>query len=142
MVERVPDPDVQLVTFELEGEEYGVDVMQIREIITVPDITPSPTPKPEVEGMITLRGSVIPVISLRKKLGLPQIDFDLDTRIAITTSDGEEMGLILDRVSEVKRVKRSAIAPPADGMTQPWIAGVLKQEKLVVVMDLEKLGVV
>jgi purine-binding chemotaxis protein CheW len=142
MSERVTDPDVQLVTFELDGEEYGVDVMQVREIICVPEITLSPTSNPQVEGMITLRGSVMPVISLRKRLGLPQIDYDADTRIAVTTCGEEEVGLILDRVSEVMRVKKSAIAPPADGMTQPWITGILKQEKLVVVMDLEKLGVV
>lgn len=139
---QTADQDVQLVTFLLDGEEYGVDVMQVREIISVPEITRAHNASPDVEGMISLRGSVIPVVSLRRKLGLPQIDHDLDTRIAILSLTGGEVGLIIDAVSEVLRVKRSAIAPPATGMGQEWVSGVLKMERLVVLMDLEKLGVV
>lgn len=140
MGEQTTDHDVQLVTFLLDGEEYGMDVMQVREIICVPEITPSHNAPPHVEGMISLRGSIVPVISLRKRLGLPQIEHDLDTRIAIMTFGSNQAGFIIDRVAEVMRVKRSEIRPSADGMGQPWIAGILSLDKLVVVIDPEKLG--
>jgi purine-binding chemotaxis protein CheW len=140
--EKTAQPDLQLVTFLMDGEEYGVDVMQVREIICLPEITPSHNSEPHVEGMISLRGNIVPIISLRKRLGLPQVEHDIDTRIAVMTFGGNQVGFIIDCVSEVMRVKRSEIQPASGTIGQSWIAGILNLEKLVVVVDLEKLGVV
>jgi purine-binding chemotaxis protein CheW len=140
MDERGTDADLQLVTFTMDGEEYGVDVMQVKEIICLPQITPSPTPYEHVEGVINLRGSVVPVINLRKRLGLPQIDHDHNTRVAVMNFEGGDTGFIIDRVCEVMRVKKSAILPPSEGIGEKWVAGILNLEKLVIVMDLEQLG--
>jgi coenzyme F420-reducing hydrogenase gamma subunit len=84
MSNAAADADVQLVTFLMDGEEYGVDVMQVKEVICLPDVTPAHNAKPYVEGMINLRGVILPIISLRKRLGLPQAEYDLDTRQGYT----------------------------------------------------------
>ena len=137
---KATHPDVQLVTFLIDGEEYGMDVMQVREIICLPDITPAHNSPPHVEGMISLRGSVIPVISLREKLGLARAPHDIDSRIAIMSFGGNQVGFLIDSVAEVIRVKRSDIQPASEMVGQNWISGILNLEKLVVVVDLEKLG--
>lgn len=142
MNEQTTQPDVQLVTFLMDGEEYALDVMQVKEIICLPEITPSVNAEPHIEGIINLRGSIVPVVNLRKKLGLPQVDYDLDTRVAVMTFNGSHVGFIIDQVSEVMRVKRDEIQPPTDGFGQNWISGILNLEKLIIVIDLEKLGVV
>ena len=141
MTDYAGQTDVQLVTFLIDGEEYGVDVMQVKEIICLPQITAARNAQPHVEGMINLRGSVLPVVSLRKRLGLPRAEYDLDTRIAVINLGGDQVGLIIDGVAEVMRVKSSDIRPAAELIGQSWIAGILNLEKLVVVLDLEKLGV-
>lgn len=136
------DSELQLVTFLMDGEEYGVDVMQVKEVICLPEITPSHNSRPHVEGMINLRGTVVPVINLRKRLGLPLVEYDLDTRVAVMAFGSGLVAFIIDRVSDVMRVKRSEIQPVSSGLSQEWISGILNLEKLVMVVDLEKLGVV
>jgi purine-binding chemotaxis protein CheW len=142
MGEVAAKADVQLVTFLIDGEEYGVDVMQVREIICLPKITPARTSPPQVEGMIDLRGSIVPVISLRKRLGRPPLAHDIDTRIAIMNFSGNHVGFIVDRLTDVMKVKSDDIQPASGSIGQQWITGILNLERLVVVVDLEKLGAV
>ncbi|HBG06592.1 MAG: hypothetical protein A2075_15105 [Geobacteraceae bacterium GWC2_58_44] len=142
MSEKAAHRDIQLVTFLMDGEEYGMDVMQVREIICLPEINRAQNAPPYLEGMINLRGSIVPVVSLRKRLGMPQVDHDLDTRIAVMMFGGSQVGFIIDSISEVMRVKPGEIQPASDTIGQNWIAGILNLERLVVVVDLEKLGVV
>ncbi|BCS54908.1 chemotaxis protein CheW [Geobacter sp. SVR] len=135
---------IQLVSFNLDQEEYGVDVLKVREIIRMPTVTRVPNTPSYVEGVINLRGKVIPIISMRKKFGLFEVENDKQTRIMVMDVDGELMGFIVDAVSEVIRISGSEIQPSpavvATGIDQECIAGVINQaERLLVLLDLEKM---
>jgi len=135
---------IQLVSFNLDQEEYGVDVLKVREIIRMPNVTRVPNTPQYVEGVINLRGKVIPIISMRKKFGLVEAENDKQTRIMVMDVEGELMGFIVDAVSEVIRISGSEIQPSpavvAGGIDQECIAGVINQaERLLVLLDLEKM---
>lgn len=135
---------IQLVSFNLDQEEYGVDVLKVREIIRMPIVTRVPNTPHYVEGVINLRGKVIPIISMRKKFGLMEIESDKQTRIMVMDVSGELMGFIVDAVSEVIRISGGEIQPSpavvASGIDQECIAGVINQaERLLVLLDLEKM---
>jgi purine-binding chemotaxis protein CheW len=138
------DELIQLVSFNLDQEEYGVDVLKVREIIRMPVVTRVPNTPHFVEGVINLRGKVIPIISMRKKFGLMEAENDKQTRIMVMDVDGELMGFVVDSVSEVIRISSSEIQPSpaivASGIDQDCIAGVINQaERLLVLLDLERM---
>jgi len=135
---------IQLVSFNLDQEEYGVDVLKVREIIRMPIVTRVPNTPHYVDGVINLRGKVIPIICMRKKFGLMEAENDKQTRIMVMDVDGELMGFTVDAVSEVIRISGSEIQPSpavvATGIDQECIAGVINQaERLLVLLDLEKM---
>lgn len=135
---------IQLVSFSLDQEEYGVDVLKVREIIRMPVVTRVPNTPHYVNGVINLRGKVIPIISMRRKFGLMETENDNQTRIMVMDIEGELMGFIVDSVSEVIRISGSEIQPSpavvAEGIDQECIAGVINQaERLLVLLDLEKM---
>ena len=135
---------IQLVSFNLAQEEYGVDVLKVREIIRMPTITRVPNTPHYVEGVINLRGKVIPIINMRKRFCLADAEYDKQTRIMVMDVGGELMGFIVDAVSEVIRISSSEIQPsPAvvsSGIDQECIAGVINQaERLLVLLELEKM---
>ena len=135
---------IQLVSFELGGEEYGVDVLAVREIIRMPAITKMPNTPHYVEGIINLRGTVVPIISLRKRFGLCDRDNDGRGRILVMETGGSLNGFIVDAVAEVIRVTVGEIQPsPAiiqGNMAQECITGVINRaERLLVVLDLDRL---
>ena len=135
---------IQLVSFNLDQEEYGVEVLKVREIIRMNTITHMPNTPHYVEGIINLRGKVIPIISMRKKFGLNLTDNNSHTRIMIMDIGGELMGFIVDAVSEVIRISGSEIQPSpsvaAGGLDQDCIAGVINMsERLLVLLDLDRM---
>lgn len=131
-------PDIQLVTFFLDGEEYGIDVMQVREIIGMVDITKTANAPYHVEGIINLRGSIVPVISLRKRLGMPDLEDATTSLIAVMDFSGTLTGFVIDEISDVARINYSDIVPAPDSSGQPWISGIHhKGERLVVVVNLQ-----
>ena len=134
----------QLVSFKLEHEEYGVDVLKVREIIRMPTVTRVPNTSSFVEGVINLRGKVIPIISMRKKFGLPEAECDKQTRIMVMDLGGELMGFVVDAVSEVIRISDSEIQPPPAAVNgtaeQECLSGVINQpDRLLFYLDLEKM---
>jgi purine-binding chemotaxis protein CheW len=136
---------IQLVSFKLDEEEYGVDVLKVREIIRMPGITRVPNTPHYVEGVINLRGKVIPIMSIRRRFGLCEIESDKSTRIMVMDVDGELMGFIVDSVSEVIRISEREIQPPppvaSSGVEQECMSGVINQpERLLVLLDLEKMS--
>ena len=138
------DELIQLVSFMLAEEEYGVEVLKVREIIRMPSITKMPNTLHYVEGIINLRGKVIPIISLRRKFDLPEAEYDKRTRIMVMEVVGEMMGFIVDEVSEVIRISEKEIQPPppvvASGIEQECMAGVINQaDRLLVLLDLERM---
>lgn len=134
-------PEEQLVTFGLGSEEFGVDIMLVQEIIRIPPITRVPKAPSFVEGVINLRGNVIPVISLRKRFGMENAeDTDL-SRIIVLEVDSRVFGIRVDAVTEVMRLEEDAIEPPpsvAMGVDSHYIRGVGKiGDRLLILLDLE-----
>ena len=135
---------IQMVSFKLDNEEYGIEVLKVREIIRMIPITHMPNSPQYIEGIINLRGKIIPVVSMRKKFGLMEQDNGVQTRIVVMDICGELMGFIVDSVSEVIRISGSEIQPPPNvasgGIDQECIAGVINQaERLLVLLELERL---
>lgn len=142
--------ETQLVTFTLGEEEYGVHIMQVQEIIKFKEMTKVPRSPDFVKGVIDLRGTVIAVIDLREKFGLLQRPVDKHTRIIIVESTSPEgqksvLGLIVDRVNEVRRVHNSQIDPPPGivaGISSEFLKGVARLDEsgkhLLIIIDLDK----
>lgn len=131
---------IQIVTFFLDHEEYAVDVMSVREIIDMPEITKLANAPSHIEGIIDLRGSIVPIVSLRKHFGMPEMEHGFLSCIAVMDLAGELTGFIIDEIADVFSVARSEILPPLDVTGQPWVEGILSLgERLVVIMNLEHL---
>lgn len=136
---------IQLVSFMLSDEEYGVEVLKVREIIRMPNITKMPNTPQYVEGIINLRGRVIPIISMRKRFGLLENENSIHTRIIIMDVAGTLTGFIVDSVSEVIRIQSSEIQPPPPMVSsgvidQDFITGVFNHiERLLIIMDVDQL---
>ncbi|MCU7497428.1 MAG: purine-binding chemotaxis protein CheW [Ignavibacteria bacterium] len=133
---------VQLVGFNLGKECYGVDIKRIKEINRMTEITRVPRAPEFIEGVINLRGSVIPVINLRKKVKMPSREYDKDTRIIIVELSGKTLGFIVDAVKEVLRIPESLLVPPpplAVGKNADYITAVAKvEDELVILLDPDK----
>lgn len=137
----------QLVVFELANEHYGVDIAAVESIIKMQPITAVPQAPAFVEGITNLRGSVLPVMDLRKRFGLSgreqktEITHD-DKRIVVVSMDGMKIGMIVDAVSEVLRVQEEAIEPPPPMVTtinSVFITGIAKVgERLIILLDLAR----
>lgn len=135
---------VQLVSFMLDQEEYGVEVLKVREIIRMPTITKMPNTPSYVEGVINLRGKVIPIISMRKRFGLMESEQNAHTRIMVMDVAGGLNGFIVDGVSEVIRIHGAEIQPPPNMVSgnnnQDFITGVFNhQERLLIIMDVDRM---
>lgn len=135
---------IQLVSFMVADEEYGVEVLRVREIIRMPEITRMPNTPAHVEGIINLRGQVIPIISMRKRFRVSDSEHGNRTRIIVMDVGGGLTGFIVDAVSEVIRIHASEIQPPpaavSGGMGQEFITGVINHaERLLVVMDIDRM---
>lgn len=133
-----------MVGFRVGKEEFGVDILKVREIIRMVDITQIPSAPDFVEGIINLRGKVIPIIAMRKRFGLGQADASNHTRIMVMDLDDKLIGFIVDSVSEVIRISSEEIQPAPSvviGMAeQDCIAGVINHaERLLVALDLERM---
>ncbi|HXE97928.1 MAG TPA: chemotaxis protein CheW [Dongiaceae bacterium] len=139
------DELIQLVSFMLADEEYGVEVLKVREIIRMPTITKMPNVPHHVEGIINLRGKVIPIISMRRRFGLMENGNNIQTRIIIMDVSGRLTGFIVDSVSEVIRIHSSEIQPPpsmvtSGGIGQEFITGVFNHaERLLIIMDIDRM---
>lgn len=132
--------EIQMVTFYLKNEEYGIDVMRVREITSMTAITKTANSPPYVKGVINLRGSIVPIISLRSRFGMPEIADDSTSCIAIMDYRGELTGFVIDEISDVIRIKCADMQPPFDAVNQPWIEGIINQEKkLIIYLNLEHL---
>ncbi|KAA0890419.1 chemotaxis protein CheW [Oryzomonas rubra] len=134
----------QLVSFNLGDEEFGIEVLKVREIIRMTAITHMPNTLHYVEGIINLRGRVIPIISMRRKFGLPEVANNSQTRIIVVDVDGDLTGFIVDAVSEVIRISDSEIQPPppvvSGGIDQECITGVINRtDRLLVLLSLDKM---
>lgn len=132
----------QLVVFQLGAELYGVDIARVHEIIRLQTITRVPRAPSFVEGVINLRGKVIPVVDLRRRFGLPIGEHTRATRTVVVEIGDQVVGIIVDSVSEVLRVNTSTIEPPSPvvaGIDSEYLHGIAKlPERLVILLDLDR----
>jgi len=137
------DSEVQLVVFKLGREEYSVSILQVQEIKRITDITRVPHTPDYIKGVINLRGSVLPVIDLKKRLNLPQQVVTEDTRIIIVKVDELSVGMIVDAVSEVMTINQENIDSPdvvAGSVAASYLSGVGKLEnRLLILLNLEEI---
>jgi purine-binding chemotaxis protein CheW len=137
------DPVIQLVTFRLEDETYGINVMQVQEVLRVSEIAPVPGAPPYVLGIINLRGNVVTVIDTRSRFALPPGDIDDSSRIVIIESEKQVVGILVDSVAEVVELRGSEIdsAPNVgNDESSKYIQGVATRDgDLLIVVDLNKL---
>lgn len=137
------DGEVQLVVFKLGREEYGISILQVQEIKRMTDITRVPHTPQYIKGVINLRGSVLPVLDLRKRLNLPPQEDNEDTRIIIVKVEDITVGMIVDSVSEVTAINRENIEPPnavVGGVAANYLSGVGKQDdRLLILVNLEEI---
>ena len=134
---------LQLVSFKIGNEEFGVDILNVQEINKMTQITKVPNSPDFVEGVINLRGRVIPVIDLRTRLHLVRKQYDKDTRIIVVEINKKTIGFIVDAVSEVLRIPTNITeAPPAivSGIDSEFIKSVGKlEDRLLILIDLNKI---
>jgi purine-binding chemotaxis protein CheW len=133
---------LELVTFNLSKEEFGVDIRRVQEINRMIDITRVPNAPYYVEGVVNLRGKIIPVVDLGKKLNLEAKIPDKATRIIVIELEGMVLGFIVDSVSEVLRIPAASVEPPPTmtvGAESGFIQGVVKiDDRLLILLDLKK----
>ena len=132
----------QLVAFHLAGEIYAVDIAVISEIIRIREITVIPRTPPEVEGVINLRGKIVPIVDLRKRMGLLPISRTSATRIMVLAFDEHIVGIVVDRVEGVVRLANADIEPPSQLITrreQDYVRAVGKTaDKIVILLNIQK----
>jgi purine-binding chemotaxis protein CheW len=134
---------LQLVTFRLGNEEFSLDILKVQEIIRHMNLTRVPKTPEFVDGVINLRGRVIPVLDLRKRFGLPKDENTNETRIIVVDVDNRTVGLKVDAVSEVLRLPADTVEPPPaiiTGVESDYIKGVGKLDgRLLILLDVAKI---
>lgn len=134
---------LQLVTFRLGNEEFSLDILKVQEIIRHMNLTRVPRTPDFVDGVINLRGKVIPVLDLRKRFGLPAGEKTDETRIIVVDVEGRTVGFKVDAVSEVLRLPADTVEPPPSivaGAESEYIKGVGKLDgRLLILLDITKI---
>lgn len=137
------DPVLQWVTFKLDGETYGINVMQVQEVLRYTEIAPVPGAPEYVLGIINLRGNVVTVIDTRHRFGLNALEVSENTRIVIIEADQHVVGIMVDAVAEVVYLNQSEIdtAPNVgNDETSKFIQGVCnKNSELLILIDLNNM---
>ena len=134
---------MQLVSFRLAREEYGIEITKVQEIILIGEITRVPQTPDYIKGLINLRSTVIPIVDLRLRFRLAQEDITDETRIMVVNVAGKTVGIIVDAVSEVLRISSDQIAPPPPtvaGLGREYLTGLVKlEDRLLILLDIDKI---
>jgi purine-binding chemotaxis protein CheW len=133
--------ELELLTFYLGQEVYAIPVKDVREVLRVRYLTPVPNAAASLLGVISLRGTVLPVMDLCTRLGLAPWSKDEKSRIVVVGTDGEDVGLVVDRVAGVLRIMPEAVKPAPDSLEQDtaFLSGIArKEDKLYILLNLEK----
>ena len=136
------DELLQLVSFKVGEAEFGVDILRVKEINKMLELTIVPNTPEFVVGVVNLRGRIIPILNLRTRLGLPVKEYDLETRIIVVEMEDKTIGFIVDEVKEVLRIPKNITEPPPDivsGVDSDYITAIGKMEdRLLILLDLTK----
>jgi len=131
--------EIQVVAFNLAKEEYAIDILAVQEIIRPTSITRVPKAPSYIEGVINLRGNVVPVVNLRHRFGLKEVEQTETSRIIILIINDMKIGITVDNVTEVIRIKEDDIVVPdlSDSLDQRFVQGVGKYNgRLLLLLDL------
>ncbi len=134
--------DVQLVIFKLENEDYGLSISKVQEINRMVAVTKLPQTPDFMEGIINLRGRVIPVVDLRKRFGFTEKEYQDATRIMVVDISGQTLGLVVDAVNEVVKIAGDCIEPPPQSfvMNAQFVQGIAKlADRLVILLDIDRI---
>lgn len=133
---------IQLVGFKLGNEDFGIDISRVQEINMMMQLTKIPNSNKCIEGVVNLRGKIVPVINLRERLGLAKKADDGKTKIIVSDINNKLIGFIVDEVNEVLRISKSIIEPAPEivtGIESELIEGVAKLEsRLLILLNLDK----
>ncbi len=141
---HIETEEIQLVTFNIGEEEYGIPITSVQEINRLQEITRVPRAPSFVEGVTNLRGEVIPMVDLRKRFEIEEKERDDRTRLVIVNIDGKKTGFIVDRVNEVARIQRRNIDPPPALLSAQidlnFVSGLAKagEDRMIIILDAEK----
>ena len=131
------------VLFELDGTTYAVPSAEVRQLEMIEHITPVPNAPEAVEGVVFSRGQVIPALSLRRRFGFPQAEYDMRSRLVVVSIGERSLGLIVDSAREFKRIPSESISPPPDTIaetTGKYISGITSDgDRLILILDLAEL---
>jgi purine-binding chemotaxis protein CheW len=131
----------QVLTFNLGDELYGVDILRVQEIKGYTAVTKIPNTPPHIKGVLNLRGTIVPIVELRTKFGMPTIDYTMFTVIIVVVVRDKVMGLVVDAVSDVLDIAQKDIqAPPQFGANVDvrFLNGIGKSgDKLVALLDID-----
>jgi purine-binding chemotaxis protein CheW len=132
---------VKIAIFELAGKEYGVNITQIKQVIRMRKVTPVPEAAGFVEGVFALRGKVIPLINLRKKLGISSETLNKRNRIIVTEINNHIAGMVVDSVSDIISLQDESISTPDSVLKEArYLVGVTQiGKRIVLIVDMEKL---
>jgi purine-binding chemotaxis protein CheW len=133
--------ELNILSFFLDEWEYGLDIEKVREIIRMVEITPVPETPDFLAGIINFRGEIVPIVDLRRRLGLKPQEYSLSTPIIVSDIDGRTTGIIVDRVSEVLAVTTDEICQPSSEipLSKDLIEGILRLDgRLLLLLDLKK----
>ncbi len=134
---------LQLVSFKIDEEEFGIEILKVQEIIKMIQITKVPNAPNFVDGVINLRGRIIPIIDLRIKLGLTRKEHTKNTRIVVVELKNRTIGFIVDEVNEVLRIPKEITETPPEmigSINKEFITAIGKlEDRLLILLDLEKI---
>ncbi len=136
--------EIEMLSFRLSGEEYAVMVADVREVLKIPELTRVPNAPEYIQGVTSLRGTMLPVIDLCTRLGLKPMERNEKARIIVISTEDEDVGLIVDRVNGVIRALPESIKPAPEHVEQgaDFLRGIVRQgDKLHIVLDLHKAAV-
>ena len=137
------EKDLQVVGFRIGNETFGVRIGSVREIVRVPEITAVPSAPESIEGVINLRGKIIPVMDLRKRFGQTEVQADKKNRILVVELDNKLVGLIVNAASEVLKIAPSDVEAPGNLFAEGesgYVTGVGKLKgRLIILLDIAKL---
>lgn len=133
----------QFLTFQLGDELYGVDILRVQEIKGYTTVTKIPNTPSHIKGVLNLRGTIVPIVELRTKFGMPTIEYTLFTVIVVVVIQEKIMGLVVDAVSDVLNIDKKDIQPPPQfgaKVDVSFLNGIGKSgDKLVALLDMDRL---
>jgi purine-binding chemotaxis protein CheW len=139
--EAMQQREIEMLSFRLGGEEYAVPVSDVREVLKIIQLTIVPNTPNYILGVMSLRGTMLPIIDLCRRFGLPAGDQDQKSRIVVVSSADEEVGLLVDRVTGVFSILPDEIKPAPENIEQgaEYLRGIVRQEeRLYILLDLER----